>query len=59
MIKKFMIENESEADDFLSDLLTNEKYRSMDEVKMRSQELIKDINLQNYFINKAREILQK
>ncbi len=56
-IKPHMIESESEADAYLKDLLTKSEYRSMDEVKMRAQRLIKDENLKNYFINKAKEIL--
>jgi len=56
-IEPFMIESESEADSYLKDLLTKSEYRSMDEVKIRAQKFIRDANLKNYFINKAKEIL--
>ena len=56
-IETFMIESESEADAYLKDLLTKSEYRSMDEVAIRAQKLIKDENLKNYFINKAKESL--
>jgi hypothetical protein len=57
-VKSFMIESEYEADDYLRDLLAKHEYRSMNEVNKRAQEYIKDENLKNYFINKAREILK-
>lgn len=57
-IEIFKIESESEADAYLKELLEKEEYRSMDEVKMRSQKFIEDENLKNYFIDKARGILK-
>jgi len=34
------------------------EYRSIDEVKLRAQKYIKDERLKNYFITKAKAILQ-
>lgn len=58
LVAPFKIENESEADDYLKDLLGDQKFRSMNEVDMRAKKLIKDESLRNYFTNKAKEILQ-
>ena len=58
IVESFRIESESEADDYLRDLLAKHEYRSMNEVNMRAQKYIKDKYLKNYFINKAREILK-
>ncbi|BCS47816.1 MULTISPECIES: hypothetical protein [Aeromonas] len=57
MIERFKIENVTEADAFLRDLLAKDEYRSMDEVIVRARELVSDDNLRMYFINKAKEIL--
>ena len=57
-VEPFMIESESEADDFLRDLLSKDQYRSMDEVRIRAQKYIKDVNIKNYFIDKAKELLK-
>ena len=57
-VEPFMIESESEADDFLRDLLSKDQYRSMDEVRIRAQKYINDVNLKNYFIDKAKELLK-
>ena len=56
IVEPFIIESESEADDYLRDLLEKHEYRSMNEVKMRAQKYIKDAHLKHYFINKAKEI---
>jgi hypothetical protein len=53
-VEPFVIENESEADAYLKDLLAKHEYRSMDEVERRANKLIKDARLKNYFINKAK-----
>jgi hypothetical protein len=58
MIAMFMIENESQADDYLKDLLENEEYRSMDEVNRRAQKFIKNETLKDYFINQAKAIFR-
>ena len=58
IVESFIIESESEADEYLKDLLEKHEYRSMNEVKMRAQKYIKDTHLKNYFINKAKEILK-
>jgi hypothetical protein len=52
-----MIENETYADDYLTDLLKNPEYRSMDVVRARAAEYIKDPRVKNYFIDKAKELL--
>jgi len=57
-IETFKIENESEADTYLRDMLAKPEYRSMNEVEVRAQKLIQDENIENYFINKAKEILK-
>ena len=57
-IEPFQIESESEADDYLKSLLEKPEYRSIDEVKMRAQKYVGDINLKKYFIDKATEILK-
>ena len=58
MIEPFRIENQSEADAFLRDLLAKPEYRFMAEVEHRARELILDGQLRKYFIDKAHEILQ-
>ncbi|BBQ53253.1 hypothetical protein WP2S18C03_23340 [Aeromonas veronii] len=44
MIERFKIENVTEADAFLRDLLAKDEYRSMDEVIVRARELVPDGN---------------
>ena len=58
IIETFKIEDESEADAYLRDLLAKPEYRSMDEVYVRAQKLIPDSRLRNYFINRAKVILE-
>ncbi len=58
IIGSFGIDNESEADDFLSSLLAEPQYRSMGEVNRRSHKLIKNDHLKDYFVEKAKEILE-
>jgi len=58
MIETYVIENESEADKYLNDLLKNEKYRSIDEVRIRAEKYIRDTIIKKYFIAKAEEMLQ-
>jgi hypothetical protein len=57
-IQTYMIENEPEADYYLTSLFDKSEYRSMDVVHVRAAEHIKDERLKNYFINKARELLR-
>ena len=57
-IESFKIENESEADDYLRDLLAKPEYRSMGEVQQRANTYIIDAKLKNYFITKAAEMLK-
>jgi hypothetical protein len=53
-IQSYMIENETDADEYLTALLEKPEYRSMDEVHMRAAKYIKDEHVKNYFINKAK-----
>jgi hypothetical protein len=57
VIEKFKIESESEADAFLKDLLTDQRFRSIGEVEHRAQQLIISEQLRTYFISKAQELL--
>ena len=57
-IQTFQIEHTSEADSYLSDLLTNPKYRTMSEVLIRAHKLIPDDGIRSYFINKAKKALE-
>jgi hypothetical protein len=56
-IQSFMIESESEADDFLTALFEKPEFRSMGEVQMSAAKYIKDARLKNYFITKAEAYL--
>lgn len=56
-VEPFIIESEAEADNYLNDLLEELALRSMDEVYLRAHKLIRDENLKQYFINKAKGIL--
>lgn len=58
MVEPFMIENETDADEYVRALLEKHEYRSMNEVNMRAQRYINDERLKTYFINKANEILK-
>lgn len=57
-VEPFMIESESEADDYLRDLLSKDEHRSMNEVSIHAQKYIKDVNIKTHFINKAKELLK-
>ena len=57
-IQSFKIEDKSEADSYLTDLLKNPRYRSMNEVLIRAQQLITDDQIKSYFVNKAEELLK-
>ena len=57
-VEPFKIENETEADEYLKDLLATPQYRSMNEVQIRAQTYITDAQLKKYFIDKARDILK-
>jgi hypothetical protein len=56
-IETFSIQHESEADSYLEDLLAKPEYRSMDEVEKRAKNLIKDIRLRSYFLDRAKVVL--
>ena len=57
-VTSFVIENESEADEYLTDLLARPEFRTMDEVTIRAQKYIKNAQLKSYFTNKGTEILK-
>lgn len=57
-IQSFAIENEIYADEYLIDLLKNPDHRSMDVVRARAAQYCKDERVQNYFIEKAKEMLR-
>ncbi len=56
-IGPYVIESESEADDYLTALFEKPEYRSLDEVETRAAKYIKDERLKNYFINKAKALI--
>ena len=58
VVKPYVIESELEADTYLNDLLKNEKYRSIEEVRIRAEKYIRDAIIKKYFIAKAEEMLQ-
>jgi hypothetical protein len=58
-VRTYVIESEADADYYLTSLLEKPEYRSMDVVRIRAAEHIKDQRLKNYFINKARDILAR
>ena len=57
-VEAFVIDNESDADAYLNDMLKNDNYRSIDEVQIRAEKYIKDPIIKKYFIAKAEEMLQ-
>lgn len=52
-IESFKIETEFEADEYLDDLLSRPKFRSMDEVNIRARKYIIDERIRDYFIEQA------
>jgi hypothetical protein len=54
----FRIEIESDADEYLKDLLSHPEYRSMSEVRSRAQALIEHQELRDYFVSAAKAILE-
>ena len=56
-VEQFTIQDVSEADSYLTDLLEKPEYQSMDEVELRAAQYIKDASIRDYFIGKAREML--
>jgi hypothetical protein len=57
-VQSYIIENEIYADEYLTNLLKNPDYRSMDVVHARAAKRCKDERVKNYFINKAKEMLR-
>lgn len=57
-VQPYMIENESDADTYLTALLENPDYRSIDVVRARAAKYCKNEHLKNYFINKAKDVLK-
>lgn len=58
MIQRFKIENETEADFFLKDLLAKDEYRSVNEIIVRANKLIPDETLRMYFISNGKQMLE-
>jgi hypothetical protein len=54
-----MIQNETDADEYLSALLERHEYRSMNEVTRRAQKYIKDEHLKIYFLNKCCQAMMR
>lgn len=52
-----MIENETYADAYLTDLLKRPEFRSMAVVEERAEKYISDPQLKTYFISKAKAAL--
>jgi hypothetical protein len=57
-VRSYVIESEADADYYLTSLFEKPEYRSMDEAHIRAAHYIKDEHLKNYFINKAKALLQ-
>jgi len=55
----FRIESEDEALRYLTYLLAKPEYRSMHEVELRAHKLIPNGDLRVFFIEKAKEMLEK
>ena len=53
----YTIDDKADADYYLSELLAQPQYRSMDEVNRRAQSYIRDATIKEYFINKAKALL--
>jgi hypothetical protein len=56
-VESFTIDNESEADDYLDDLLKRPENRSMDIVERHASNRIKDTRIRHYFVTKATGML--
>jgi hypothetical protein len=57
MLESYIIESRLEADEYLSELLENEEYRTVEEVHIRAEKYIQDALIKKYFIEKAEEML--
>ncbi len=57
MTQSFKIENETDADFFLKDLLAKDENRSVSYIIVRAHNLIPDEVLRMYFINKGKQML--
>lgn len=58
IIQRFKIENETDADFFLKDLLAKDENRSVIEIIVRANNLISDETLRMYFIGKGKQMLE-
>ena len=58
VVTSFKIENDSEADEYLTDLLKRPEYRSMDEITRRAQKYVEDGELRKRFINRGKQMLE-
>ncbi|OLP42746.1 hypothetical protein [Rhizobium oryziradicis] len=58
-IQSYKISSMAEADEYLSELLSQERYRSLDEIERRAAVYIVDRDIAEYFLNKGRELLSE
>lgn len=58
-IQTYVMDHESEADAYLTDLFKIPEFRNMHEVRRRAQTInFKNDHFRNYFINKGQELLK-
>lgn len=56
-VQPFSLDNQEDADSYLSDLLKRPEYRSITEIEYRACKYIKDPALRDDFISKGRAAL--
>ncbi|TWD53394.1 hypothetical protein FB480_104217 [Agrobacterium vitis] len=56
-VDTFKISTVAEADEYLSDLLSQERYCSLDEIERRATMYTVDRDMAEYFLKRGREIL--
>jgi hypothetical protein len=49
----------AEADEYLSELLSQERYRSLDEIERRAAMYIVDRDITEYFLSRGRKLLSE
>lgn len=57
-VESFVIENESEADDYLKSLLWEPEYRSLSTINEHTGPRIKDDCIKQYFVRRGAEIMK-
>jgi hypothetical protein len=57
-VQSYVVEHETEADAYLSELFKTRENRSMDVVLVHAQRVTKDDRFRTYFVNKAAELLK-